>query len=188
MTMHDSHQENGGAIQVRLRGELFDSLKTGGVRSRKSHPVRKRCELSLSGRWPHGRARRCMIHTKPDAGAADPGAGGCEKLTGWKRPLNGTPPEKLQARRRYDASGDSGNSAGPSRPTKTVSSSAARLPALLVGEENDMRDSAIATSIALQHGADPEVIRRALCRDSQGNASGPLGAALDFVVKEGRAQ
>ena len=26
----------------------------------------------------------------------------------------------------------------------------------------------------IQHGADPEVIRR-LCRDSQGNASGPLG-------------
>jgi hypothetical protein len=41
------------------------------------------------------------------------------------------------------------------------------------------RDAAITFSIAVQHGADPEVIRKALCRDSQGRASGPLGAALD---------
>jgi hypothetical protein len=36
------------------------------------------------------------------------------------------------------------------------------------------RDAAIAFSFAVQHGADPEAIRRALCRDSRGNASGPL--------------
>ena len=35
---------------------------------------------------------------------------------------------------------------------------------------------------ALQHGADLETIQRALCRDSQGRASGPLGAALDVIV------
>ena len=44
------------------------------------------------------------------------------------------------------------------------------------------RDSAIVLSIALQHGADLETIRRALCRDSQGRASGPLGAALDLIM------
>ena len=44
------------------------------------------------------------------------------------------------------------------------------------------RDSAIVFSIAIQHGADPQTIRRALCRDSQGRASGPLGAALDIVM------
>ena len=44
------------------------------------------------------------------------------------------------------------------------------------------RDAAIACSFALQHGADPESIRRALCRDSRGNASGPLGAALDIIA------
>jgi hypothetical protein len=33
------------------------------------------------------------------------------------------------------------------------------------------RDAAIAFSISVQHGADPEVIRRALCRDSDGKAS-----------------
>jgi ribonucleoside-diphosphate reductase alpha chain len=43
------------------------------------------------------------------------------------------------------------------------------------------RDAAIACSVALQFGADLEVIRRALCRDSRGNASGPLGAALDLL-------
>jgi ribonucleoside-diphosphate reductase alpha chain len=44
------------------------------------------------------------------------------------------------------------------------------------------RDSAIVCSLALQHGADPEVIRRALCRDSNGVASGPLGVALDIIA------
>jgi ribonucleoside-diphosphate reductase alpha chain len=47
------------------------------------------------------------------------------------------------------------------------------------------RDSAITFSIAIQHGADPESIRRALCRDSRGRASGPLGAALDLIAGEG---
>jgi hypothetical protein len=46
------------------------------------------------------------------------------------------------------------------------------------------RDAAIAFSFAGQHGADAETIRRALCRDSRGNASGPLGAALDIIAAE----
>ena len=45
-------------------------------------------------------------------------------------------------------------------------------------------DSAIVFSIAVQCGADVETIRRALCRDSQGRASGPLGAALDLLGGE----
>jgi hypothetical protein len=44
------------------------------------------------------------------------------------------------------------------------------------------RDSAIVCSIALQCGADLETIRKALCRDSHGGASGVLGAALDHVA------
>jgi hypothetical protein len=48
------------------------------------------------------------------------------------------------------------------------------------------RDSAIVCSIALQYGADPETIRRALCRDSQGRASGPLGMALDVLADGAR--
>ena len=44
------------------------------------------------------------------------------------------------------------------------------------------RDAAITFSIAVQHGADPEAIRRALYRDGSGNASGPLGAALDIIA------
>jgi hypothetical protein len=43
------------------------------------------------------------------------------------------------------------------------------------------RDAAIVLSIALQFGADVEVIRRALSRDSHGRASGALGAALDHL-------
>jgi ribonucleoside-diphosphate reductase alpha chain len=44
------------------------------------------------------------------------------------------------------------------------------------------RDSGIVLSIAAQHGVDLEIIRRALCRDSQGRACGPLGAALDALL------
>jgi len=46
------------------------------------------------------------------------------------------------------------------------------------------RDAAIATSFALQYGADIEAIRRALCRNEDGTASGPLGCALDIITKE----
>ena len=43
-------------------------------------------------------------------------------------------------------------------------------------------EAAIAFSVAVQHGADAEVIRRALPRDSRGRATGPLGAALDLIL------
>jgi hypothetical protein len=48
--------------------------------------------------------------------------------------------------------------------------------------DTNARDSAIAFSFAVQHGADLEAIRRALCRNSQGRASGPLGEALDILA------
>jgi hypothetical protein len=44
------------------------------------------------------------------------------------------------------------------------------------------QDSAVVCSIALQYGVPLETIRRALMRDSQGRASGPLGCALDLIV------
>lgn len=44
------------------------------------------------------------------------------------------------------------------------------------------RDAAIACSFALQYGADADVLRRALCRDSHGKAQGPLATALDIIV------
>jgi hypothetical protein len=46
-----------------------------------------------------------------------------------------------------------------------------------------VRDSAIILSFALQHGADIEAIRRALCRDSQSRALGPIGQALDVIAR-----
>jgi hypothetical protein len=46
------------------------------------------------------------------------------------------------------------------------------------------RDAAIACSIAIQSGADIDTIRKALCRDSQGRPSGPLGMALDIIAAE----
>ena len=46
------------------------------------------------------------------------------------------------------------------------------------------RDASITFSIGVQYGADPEVIRRALCRDSQGRPNSPLGVALDIIAQE----
>ncbi|MGO9849194.1 MAG: hypothetical protein ACLPKT_22110 [Methylocella sp.] len=53
--------------------------------------------------------------------------------------------------------------------------------------DTNARDAAIVLSFALQHGADIDVIRRALCRDSQGRALGPLAAALDLLASEDAA-
>jgi ribonucleoside-diphosphate reductase alpha chain len=46
------------------------------------------------------------------------------------------------------------------------------------------RDASVACSFALQFGAGIEDIRKALCRDSSGRASGPLGVALDIVASD----
>jgi hypothetical protein len=51
--------------------------------------------------------------------------------------------------------------------------------------DTNARDAAIVTSLALQHGAPLEVIRKALCRNSTGIANGPLAVALDLIA-EGR--
>jgi hypothetical protein len=48
--------------------------------------------------------------------------------------------------------------------------------------EINAQDAAVICSIALQHGVSLEVIRRALMRDAQGRASGPLGTALDEIA------
>lgn len=48
--------------------------------------------------------------------------------------------------------------------------------------DTNARDAAIILSFALQHGADINAIRKALCRDSAGRALGPIGAALDILA------
>jgi hypothetical protein len=50
--------------------------------------------------------------------------------------------------------------------------------------DTNARDAAIAFSFAVQHGAEIEDIRKALCLDSRGRASGPLGAALDLLLRD----
>ena len=52
--------------------------------------------------------------------------------------------------------------------------------------DTSARDAAITFSIAVQHGADPETIRSALCRDADGTASGPLGTALNIIFGQER--
>jgi hypothetical protein len=50
------------------------------------------------------------------------------------------------------------------------------------------RDSAVVASLALQHGVDPDTLRRALMRNSSGTASGPLGSLLDLLATENRSE
>ena len=45
-------------------------------------------------------------------------------------------------------------------------------------------DAAIAASLALQFGCPIETLRKALCRDARGNATGPLGVALDTLARQ----
>jgi hypothetical protein len=49
--------------------------------------------------------------------------------------------------------------------------------------DTNAQDAAKAFSFAVQHRADPDAIRKALCRDGEGQASGPLGAALDLIAE-----
>jgi hypothetical protein len=49
------------------------------------------------------------------------------------------------------------------------------------------QDSAVVCSLALQHGVPLDVIRRALMRDARGQASGPLGTALDLISSGGKS-
>ncbi|SRR6266566_7802240 len=60
------------------------------------------------------------------------------------------------------------------------------IDAFKAGSAVDMaaRDAGITASIALQMGADPAVLRHALCRDARGNAISPLAAVLDVVLAE----
>jgi hypothetical protein len=52
------------------------------------------------------------------------------------------------------------------------------------GADVAVRDAGIILSFALQHGADFNSIRRALCRDPRGGASGVMGAVLDAIAAE----
>jgi hypothetical protein len=44
-------------------------------------------------------------------------------------------------------------------------------------------DSAVVCSIAVQHGVQVDTIRKALMRDSRGQARTPLGAVLDMLAE-----
>jgi hypothetical protein len=46
------------------------------------------------------------------------------------------------------------------------------------------QDSAIVASLALQHGVDVETLRKALARNKDGSAVGPLGFVLDRLADQ----
>jgi ribonucleoside-diphosphate reductase alpha chain len=45
------------------------------------------------------------------------------------------------------------------------------------------RDAAVAASLLLQHGCPVDTLRRALTRNGDGSASGPLAHALDLLTE-----
>jgi hypothetical protein len=45
------------------------------------------------------------------------------------------------------------------------------------------RDAAVAASLLLQHGCHADTLRKALTRNSDGSASGPLARALDMLLQ-----
>jgi hypothetical protein len=49
--------------------------------------------------------------------------------------------------------------------------------------DTNARDAAIIFSFAVQYGADADAIRKALCRDGEGRALGPIGQALDLIME-----
>jgi hypothetical protein len=53
--------------------------------------------------------------------------------------------------------------------------------------DTNARDAAVAASLLLQHGCPLETLRRALTRNADGSASGPLARALDLLAIESPA-
>ena len=51
--------------------------------------------------------------------------------------------------------------------------------------DSNARDAAVAASLALQFGCPLEALQRAVLRDANGQASTPLGAALDVIAGDG---
>ena len=51
--------------------------------------------------------------------------------------------------------------------------------------DTNVRDAALAASLALQHGCRLDVLRGALLRDMRGRATTPLGVALDLLTEQG---
>jgi hypothetical protein len=54
--------------------------------------------------------------------------------------------------------------------------------------DTNARDAAIAASLLLQHGCPVETLRRALTRNGDGTASGPLAHTLDLLDQQGLAK
>ena len=50
--------------------------------------------------------------------------------------------------------------------------------------DTNARDAAIAASLLLQHGCPVETLRRALTRNGDGGASGPLAHVLDLLQQQ----
>ena len=48
--------------------------------------------------------------------------------------------------------------------------------------DTNARDAAVAASLLLQHGCAIETLRRALTRNADGSASGPLARVLDLLA------
>ena|SRR6185437_5804329 len=53
--------------------------------------------------------------------------------------------------------------------------------------DTNVRDAALAASLALQHGCPLDVLRGALLRNMRGKAASPLGVALDLVAERSQA-
>jgi hypothetical protein len=51
--------------------------------------------------------------------------------------------------------------------------------------DSNVRDAAVAASLAFQYGCPLEVLRGALLRNMQGSPATPLGMALDIVAQQG---
>ena len=50
--------------------------------------------------------------------------------------------------------------------------------------DSNARDAAIAASLLLQHGCPVETLRRALTRNADGSASGPIARVLDLLHRQ----
>lgn len=146
--------------------------------------IAKTAARENKGRRGSADAPRSWLHSDYDA----------RRLQSQRQTCNGMAFDRIRERRDQRPADTRVRTMGPprSRYTATVGRfSDGRVGEIFLNNHKsnsaadvNAMDAAIVFSIAIQYGADIETVRRALCRDSLGRASGPPFAALDRLREQ----
>jgi len=190
----------GMGYRTRRRGDYLVVLQKRPIKAKSTWR-----DHGIPNRWPEKVKRTEHPHIKPIElirrliGAVtnpgdlvvDPAAGSFVAM----RAANQLGRDFIGCDKAYSAAGISGRAVGftitgcdrvsVGAHTQPMESGHGRLSTAKQGTAVDVnaRDAAVAVSVLLQHGCPLDTLRRALMRNGDGSASGPLARALDVVAE-----